>query len=77
MMAPLNDDGVNYGTWINRNGEKEIYFDGATSGVHVCACHTIDTNSSCIDPTNKCNCDSQYPLELADEGKHNYFRHLF
>ncbi len=65
-MAPLNDDGVNYGTWINRDGGKEVYFDGNTSGVHTCTCHT---NGSCIDPDNKCNCDSQYLLDLTDEGE--------
>ncbi len=71
-LAPLTDDGVNYGSWINRNGEKEIYFHGSNSGVHTCSC---DSTGSCADPSDVCNCDSQIPEHLFDEGINDKVTH--
>ena len=66
LMAPLNDDGVNYGAWINRDGRKEIYFDGDNHGVHMCRCSL--TESCRGNAGHKCNCDAQNPTFQSDEG---------
>ena len=31
ILAPLSDDGKNYGTWLDREGEKQIYFYGSNA----------------------------------------------
>ncbi len=64
-LAPLEDDDVDYGTWINRNGEKEIYFVGSNSGTHMCSCALTNT---CADPAYNCNCDAQFHDMFHDLG---------
>ena len=64
-MAPLNDDNRNYGSWINKRGEKEIYFSGSNSGVHTCEC---GLNDNCIKDHLKCDCDANDATWDYDEG---------
>ena len=48
--APLFDDGIYYGSWLNNKGEKEIYFHGSNSGNHICQC---GLTNSCSEPVDK------------------------
>lgn len=63
--APLYDDLVNYGAWLNRHGRKEHYWDGSHHGQHVCQCDGV---GNCADPRDKCNCDANDSLWDVDEG---------
>ena len=63
--APLFDDGINFGSWLNNKGEKEIYFHGSNSGNHICQCGTTNT---CKVTGYKCNCDINDPVWDFDEG---------
>ena len=70
MLSPLTEEGVNVAYWLDRNGDGQIYWDGANYGQHVCSCHFSD--DGCIEEEtyhNTCNCDSNVPTELFDEGK--------
>ncbi len=65
ILAPLSDDGIDYGTWLDRNGDKQVYFDGAYYGEHRCACYE---DSSCVDPQDTCNCDANDFAPYDDSG---------
>ena len=69
FLSPLQDEGVNYGYWVDKNGDDQIYFIGSNYDNHVCSCHF--TEEGCIDESslgNTCNCDSKVPTPLFDEG---------
>ena len=69
FLSALTTENVNYGFWLDKNGNEQIYWDGANSGSHVCACHF--SNEGCIKEDilgNTCNCDSQVPEEIYDKG---------
>ena len=38
FLAPLADEGVNYGWWEDKNGNENYFFDGDNIGKHTCAC---------------------------------------
>ena len=64
-MAPLNDDQINFGSWVNSRGESEIYFAGGNSGVHQCQC---GLDKTCTTSYEACNCDSNDATWDFDEG---------
>ena len=69
FASSLQTEGVNYGYWIDKNGEDQIYWTGANYGNHVCSCHFSE--EGCVEEStlsNTCNCDSKVPAELFDEG---------
>ena len=69
FLSPLQDEGVNYGFWKDKNGEDQIYWTDSHFGEHVCSCHY--TEEGCLDEEtlgNTCNCDSNKPSELSDVG---------
>ena len=70
VSAPLSDDDIDYGHWIDRNGDPQVYFDGKLPGIHTCAC---GKNQSCFDPIKTCNCDSNNPVIEQDQGKNYHF----
>ena len=63
--APLFDDGIYYGSWLNKNGEEKTYFHGSNSGKHVCRCGLTD---SCTKQADVCNCDANDPTWKVDTG---------
>ena len=68
-LSPLEEDGVNFGSWVDPNGQDQIYWSGSNYGNHVCSCHFSD--EGCISDdilNNTCNCDSKNPAVLFDEG---------
>ena len=44
-----------YGWWVSRNGQKMMYWGGATPGSGSCAC---GMTNSCATSGYKCNCDT-------------------
>merc|ERR1712142_37906 len=67
FLAPLVYNDVYIGAWSDRYGEKQIYFDGANYGNHMCAC---DRNNSCFGSetfANKCNCDNTFEHEWKED----------
>jgi len=69
FLSALYDTDTPIGAWINRNGDPEIYFDGANHGTHMCQC---SLNDSCSDSSHGavCNCDANFIPELqSDAGK--------
>jgi hypothetical protein len=66
-MAPLMEDEVAYGSWVNSRGEEEVYFFGSHSGSHVCACSVGQTCSD-SDVGKTCNCDASNPQWESDAG---------
>jgi len=69
FLSALYDTDTPIGAWINRNGDPEIYFDGANHGTHMCQCSLDD---SCSDSSHGavCNCDANFIPEMqADEGR--------
>ena len=69
FASSLQDEGINYGYWLDKNGEDQVYFTGSNYGNHVCSCHFSE--EGCIDESslgNTCNCDSKAPTPLFDEG---------
>ncbi len=69
LSAPLQLDDIDYGTWLDRDGEKQNYFDGFLPGIHKCGCATEGT---CSSPTETCNSDSKEPIVQEDKG----FNHI-
>ncbi len=69
FLAPLTDDGADFGHWLDRNGNPENYFNGNTPGVHTCSCGTF---GNCTDQTQTCNCDAKDPVVEKDDGNINY-----
>ncbi len=65
ILAPLSDDGENYGAWLDRVGEKQIYFYGSHYGEQVCSCNE---DSSCVDPHDTCNCNAEDNFPYQDAG---------
>ena len=37
-LSPLQDNGINYGFWLDKYGESQYYWTGAHRGEHVCSC---------------------------------------
>jgi len=69
FLSALYDTDTPIGAWINRNGDPEIYFEGANHGTHMCQC---SLNDSCSDSSHGavCNCDADNIPELQnDKGK--------
>ena len=50
----INDEPI--GSWLNKDGEEEYYFEGANHGEHICKC---GINQSCSESKlgKVCNCD--------------------
>ena len=68
-LSPLEDAGVNLGSWVDLNGQDQIYWTGSNYGNHVCSCHFSEDGCDSDDTlSNKCNCDSKNPTVLFDEG---------
>ena len=68
-LSPLEEDGVNFGSWIDQNGQDQIYWTGSNYGDHVCSCHFSEEGCMSDDVLNNtCNCDSKNPIMLFDEG---------
>ena len=61
----MTDDLIDYGHWLDRDGDPHNYFDGNTPGVHTCSCGAIGNCSSTIET---CNCDSNDPFVQKDDG---------
>lgn len=57
----MTDNGIDYGHWIDRDGDPQVYFDGKLPGIHACAC---GKNQSCFDPIKTCN-----PVIQQDQGE--------
>ena len=38
LMAPLMDDGINFGFWNDQQGDPQYYWEGSHSGEHLCSC---------------------------------------
>jgi len=69
FMSGLQIQGIDYGFWLDRNGESQIYWTGSHHGQHVCSCHYND--EGCFDEENlqnSCNCDALEPSEMSDIG---------
>jgi len=66
FLSALYDTDIPIGAWINRNGDPEIYFDGANHGTHMCQC---SLNDSCSDSSHGavCNCDANFIPELQSD----------
>lgn len=68
-VSALEDEGIDFGYWVDRNGQSQIYFTGENYGNHVCSCHFSEegcTSGDILD--TKCNCDSKITKFLYDEG---------
>ena len=65
LHAPISD----FGSWIDRNGERQTYFTGSNFGEKICGC---SENSTCkYSPKEAlCNCDHGTHTEewLEDSG---------
>ena len=57
--------GSSYGWWVSRNGQKMMYWGGATQGSGSCAC---GMTNSCASSGYKCNCDSNDSTWREDSG---------
>jgi len=66
FMSALQKQGIDYGFWLDRNGDSQVYWTGSHHGLHVCSCHYV--NEGCFDEENLCNCDALEPLEMSDVG---------
>ena len=69
FMSGLQIQGIDYGFWLDRNGDSQIYWTGSHHGQHVCSCHYTD--EGCFDEENLgnlCNCDALKPSEMSDFG---------
>ena len=69
FLAPLQEEGVNFAYWLDKNGDSQIYWTDSHYGQHVCSCHYSE--SGCFEEetlNNTCNCDSNKPSELSDAG---------
>lgn len=70
FLAPLVYNNVDVAAWTDRWGEKQVYFDGANYGNHMCAC---DKDHSCYGSetfANKCNCDNTFEHEWKQDKGH-------
>ena len=68
-LSPLEDQWVTFGYWVDRNGKNQIYWSGENYGDHVCSCHFSEEGCVSEDTlSNTCNCDSNVPIRLFDEG---------
>ena len=68
-LSPLKDDGVNLASWVDQNGQDQIYWSGSNYGNHVCSCHFSEEGCILDDVLNTtCNCDSKSPAVLFDLG---------
>jgi len=69
LLAPLQKDGVNFGYWLDKSGERMDYWDGANYGSHVCGCYFSDQGCLEEETTNStCNCDAIVPEMQSDVG---------
>ena len=69
FASPLVDEGINYGYWMDKNGETQIYWTGSNYGQHVCSCHFSEEGCAQEETLhNTCNCDSKGLSELSDVG---------
>ena len=41
FLAPLQDEGVNFGWWEDKYGDANYYFSGDNVGQHTCSCGKI------------------------------------
>ena len=68
-LSPLEDQGIDLGYWIDRNGQNQIYWSGSNHGNHVCSCHFSEEGCDSEETLgNTCNCDSKNRISLFDEG---------
>ena len=47
FLSVLQNNGVDFGYWLDRNGDSQIYWTGANYGQHLCSCHF--TEKGCYD----------------------------
>ena len=69
LLAPLNDDNLNYGYWNDKQGDPQYYWDGSHNGEHVCSCFYQE--EGCFEQNVKnvrCNCDAGVPEMKMDFG---------
>ena len=69
FLSALREEGIDFGFWLDRNGDSQIYWSGSHYGEHVCDCHF--TEEGCYNEEtlgNSCNCDSIKPSEMSDIG---------
>ena len=69
FLAPLKFEGIDLGFWKDKNGDKQVFFNGAhTAGEHICSC---GEDQSCIAaPVDlTCNCDAKSPIWTSDSGR--------
>ena len=66
-LAALSINDEPTGSWLNKDGQEEIYFEGANHGEHICKC---GISQSCYESKQDyvCNCDAQIPIEQFDHG---------
>ena len=57
--------GNNYGWWVSRDGQKMMYWGGATPGSGKCAC---GMTNSCATKSYRCNCDNNDNTWREDSG---------
>ena len=68
-LSPLEDQWVTFGYWVDRNGQNQIYWSGENYGHHICSCHFSEEGCVSEDTLNNtCNCDSNVPITLFDDG---------
>jgi len=61
----VNDHPI--GTWLNINGNEEVYYTGAHHDEHLCACAENDECSGSEEGLT-CNCDYSIPNTQSDNG---------
>ena len=65
----MQHNGIDFGFWLDRNGDSQIYWTGANYGDHVCSCHFSEEGCFNEETLGKaCNCDANKPSELSDVG---------
>ena len=46
FLSALQDQGTNFGYWLDKNGNKQIYWTGQNYGNHICSCYL--TPNGCL-----------------------------
>jgi len=69
ILAPFDNEDVNFAYWEDSQGETNIYYTGSNYGHHVCDCHFTD--EGCLEEETlqtSCNCDANLPIPATDTG---------
>ena len=67
FLAPLSENGINFGFWTDKFYNPQIFFTGSNEGQHVCQCSETNTCGDSI-PDLVCQCDGQDPVWRIDQG---------